>query len=97
MVTAAGATDTFTVRLNSQPSANVSMGLSSSNVAGGTVSPSSLTFTTSNWNQPQTVTVTGVETSSNVSYSIVTAPATSADPNYNGLNAADVSVTNEGT
>ena len=25
---------------------------------------------------------------------IVTAPAVSADPNYNGLNAADVSVTN---
>ena len=29
-----------------------------------------------------------------VAYTIVTAPAASTDPNYNGLNAADVSVTN---
>ena len=29
-----------------------------------------------------------------IAYTIVTAPATSADPSYNGLNAADVAVTN---
>ena len=30
----------------------------------------------------------------NIAYTIVTAPATSADPNYNNMKAADVSVTN---
>ena len=57
----------------------------------------SLTFTTANWNVPQTVTVTGVDDAvddGDMAYTIVTAPATSTDPNYNGLNAADVSVTN---
>ena len=33
----------------------------------------------------------------NVLYTIATAAATSADLNYNGLNAADVSVTNNNT
>ena len=45
----------------------------------------------------QTVTVTGVDdawTTATSAYTIVTAAATSADANYNGLNAADVSVTN---
>ena len=57
----------------------------------------SLTFTPANWNTPQTVTVTGVDDAvddGDVAYTIVTAAATSADANYNGLNAADVSVTN---
>ena len=46
---------------------------------------------------PQTVTVTGVDDSvddGNIAYTIVTAPAISTDPNYSGLDAADVSVTN---
>ena len=30
----------------------------------------------------------------NVAYTIVTAPAISADPNYNGMDAADVALTN---
>ena len=59
--TEAGGTATFTVVLTSQPTASVTMGLSSSNTAEGTVSPSSLTFTSANWNTAQTVTVTGVD------------------------------------
>ena len=45
----------------------------------------------------QTVTVTGVDDAlddGDVAYTIVTAAATSADAIYNGLNAADVAVTN---
>jgi hypothetical protein len=96
---AAGAqhTATFTIVLNSQPTANVTIGLSSSNTNEGTVSPSSVTFTTSNWNSAQTVTVTGVDDNvadGNQAYSIVTAQATSADNNYNVINPPDVSVTN---
>ena len=43
------------------------------------------------------MTVTGVNDAvvdGNVAYTIVTAAATSTDPNYNGLNASDVTVTN---
>ncbi len=92
-----GAQATFAVQLNTQPTANVTIGLTSSNLAEGTVSPPSLTFTTGNWSTPQTVTVTGVNDLSvdgNIPYTIITAPATSTDGNYNNLNAADVSVTN---
>ncbi|MFN7982973.1 MAG: hypothetical protein U0Q11_14030 [Vicinamibacterales bacterium] len=95
--TEAGGTATFTIVLTSQPTANVTVGLTSSNTAEGTVSPSSVTFTSANWNTPQTVTVTGVDdflVDGAVAYTVVTAAATSADTNYNGLNPSDVSVTN---
>jgi len=92
-----GQSDVFTVRLLSQPSADVTINLSSSDTSEGTIVPSSLTFTTTNWNQTQSVTVTGVDdllADGNVVYQVVTAPAVSADPGYNGLDAADVTVTN---
>ncbi|MFN8634512.1 MAG: hypothetical protein U0893_11700 [Chloroflexota bacterium] len=95
--TEAGGTAQFTVKLNSQPTANVIIGLSSSDTTEGTVSPSSLTFTPANWSTPQTVTVTGVDDAvvdGPIAYTIVTAPAVSTDPSYNGLNPSDVSVTN---
>ena len=58
-----GTTATFKVALKSAPSANVTVNVTSSNNSEGTVSPSSLTFTTNNWNTAQTVTVTGVDDS----------------------------------
>jgi len=95
--TEAGGTATFTVVLNSQPSANVTIGLSSNDTSEGTVSPASLVFTSVNWNSSQLVTVTGVNDDADdgdVVYSIITAAASSSDAKYNGLNAADVNVTN---
>ena len=83
-----GGTATFTVVLNSQPTADVTIALSSSDTTEGTVAPASLTFTAANWNAPQTVTVTGVDDcvdDGDVAYTIVTAAATSADANYNGI------------
>jgi hypothetical protein len=97
VTTEAGGTDTFTVVLDSQPSSNVTVGLSSDDSSEGTVAPSSLTFTPANWNTPQTATVTGVDDfiiDGNVAYNIVTAAATSSDANYNGINSSDVAVTN---
>ena len=44
--TEAGGTATFTVVLNTQPTADVTIALSSSDTAEGTVVPASLTFTT---------------------------------------------------
>jgi len=57
--TEAGGTATFTVVLDSQPTEDATIGLSSSDTTEGTVSPAILTFTPVNWNVPQEVTVTG--------------------------------------
>jgi hypothetical protein len=95
--TEAGGTATFTVALNSEPPANVTVGISSSNTAEATVSPASLTFTPVNWASPQTVTVTGVDDDlddGNLNVQIVTSTASSTDPIYNGLNPANANVTN---
>ncbi|HEX3359121.1 MAG TPA: hypothetical protein VHS31_19235, partial [Tepidisphaeraceae bacterium] len=76
---------------------DVTINLSSSDTTEGTVSPSSLTFNSGDWNLDQTVTITGVDdfvVDSNVVYTIVTSVATSSDPNYSGLNPPDVSVLN---
>ena len=102
MTTEAGGTATFTVVLNTPPMANVIIGVSSNEPSEGTVSPTTLTFTpgmtgvTGDWNQPQTVTVTGVDDMApddDQTYTI-TLTASSADLNYDGIDLADVSVTN---
>ncbi|MEG3657397.1 Calx-beta domain-containing protein, partial [Arenibacter palladensis] len=98
--TEAGGTATFTLVLDSQPMANVTIPLSSSNTAEGTISVPNVVFTPGNWNLAQTVTVTGVDdmvADGNVAYNIVTGNVTSSDTNYNALtaaNVADVAVTN---
>ena len=55
-----GSTATYTVKLGSCPSSNVTVAVASSDTDEATVNKSSLTFTTSNWNTAQTVTVSGV-------------------------------------
>src|SRR5438093_213357 len=80
--TEGGGTATFTIALATQPTANVTIGLSWSDLTEGTVAPASLTFTPANWNTAQTVTVTGVDdfaVDGAVAYTIVTAAATSTD------------------
>ena len=47
----------FSVVLTSEPSADVTVDLSSSNTLEGTVSPASVTFTSANWDTAQTVTI----------------------------------------
>ncbi len=95
-----GTTATFTIDLGTQPIADVSIGLSSSNVAEGVVTPASLVFDSVNYNIPQTVTITGVDDAAspmvdgNIAYSVITAPAVSNDRSYSGLDATDVAITN---
>src|SRR6185295_11844680 len=60
VTTEGGGQATFTVVLNSQPTANVTIAISSSKTTEGTVSPATLTFTPTNYKSAQTVTVTGV-------------------------------------
>jgi hypothetical protein len=95
--TEVGGTATFTVRLNSEPTNNVSIPVSSSDTSEGTVSTGTLTFTSANWDSNQTVTVTGVNDDvddGNIEYSAILSAATSSDSNYNGLDPNNVSVTN---
>jgi len=94
--TEAGGTATFTVVLTSEPTADVTIGLSSDDIGEGAV-PASVTVAPGDWNSPQSVTVTGVDDDvidGDQAYTIITAAATSTDPNYNGIDPADVSVTN---
>ncbi len=98
ITTEIGGQASFTVVLATQPSANVTIGISSSNTNEATVNVNALTFTGANWNVPQTVMVTGADDSvddDDISYVIVLAPASSTDPNYSGLGATNVTITNQ--
>jgi hypothetical protein len=97
--TEAGGQATFTVRLNTVPTQPVTIALASSDTTEGTVSPASLTFAADATavNTPQTVTVTGVQDAivdGSIVYAIVTGAAASGDLAYQGLDPADVAVTN---
>jgi len=84
-----GTSDTYTVVLTAEPTASVTV-----TPSGGTdvnVSPTTLTFSTANWDTPQTVTVTWDEASG--SSATVTNTATSSDSGYNGISISSVTVT----
>ena len=91
-----GGQATFSVQLNRQPTADVTIYFSSSNTVAGTLSVSSLTFTSENWNTAQTVTITGGNDylCGNTTYTINFTSVVSADPDYNGLTAPSITVTN---
>ncbi|MCM8766958.1 MAG: carboxypeptidase-like regulatory domain-containing protein [Candidatus Omnitrophica bacterium] len=85
----------FTVKLATQPTSDVTINIVSGNTSEGIVSPDSLTFTPNNWNIEQTVTVTPVDDNvvdGDKTY-LITLTASSADQNYNGK-TVNVSVTN---
>lgn len=96
-----GTTDTFTVRLRSQPTANVTISVSSSNTGYATVTPSGLTFTPLNWDTSRTITARGVDHMGTtprgaVSFHVSFGGATSSDGNYSGTRPQNVSGTNTG-
>jgi hypothetical protein len=97
--TTPGTSATFTIQLTSQPSANVTISLTSDTPGAGTVAPDSVTFTSATgpggWDTPQTVTVTGA--AGNAAYNIITSDASAPGETtgYNGYsNVADVACTN---
>ena len=79
----------FSMRLRSQPLADVSFTVSTSNASEGVVSPTGFLFTPSNWMTPQPATLTGVSgpTGSDVAYDVIFGAATSTDPRYQGVPA----------
>lgn len=95
-VSETGTTDTFTVVLNGEPTANVTVDFVSSDITQGTVSPASVTFAPIDWQVPRTVTVTGVDDAcpdGDILFNIVTS-ITTTDPVYSAVNPTDVLVTN---
>src|SRR5262249_37458371 len=93
----AGGTAEFTVKLDSEPVADVTIPGASGDATEGIASVANLTFTAANWNVPQTVTVTGQQdqvADGSIAYDVVLGAATSSDPHYAGMDAADVAVTN---
>ncbi|MEL0229263.1 MAG: hypothetical protein VXA56_06665, partial [Deltaproteobacteria bacterium] len=91
------ASSTFTVKLSTEPTADVTMTYYSSDTSEGTVSGSSLVFSSDNYSTAQTITVTGVDDSSGDGdqyYQVVLMPVTSSDTNYNGADPQDIAFTN---
>jgi hypothetical protein len=92
-----GGLASFTMRLNTQPSANVTVTLLSTDNTEGTASPTSVSFTNLTWNIPQIITATGVNDDvddGDQTYIIQTDPAASSDIDYDNVNPADVTVVN---
>ena len=77
--------DTYTVRLNTQPSHNVVISVSSSDNGAAAVSPSSRTFTSTNWSTAQTFTVTAQsDADADNETATISHSAASTDTSYNG-------------
>lgn len=87
--------DEFTVVLTKAPLSNVVFSVASSNTNEATVSPTTLTFTTENWNEAQTVVVTGVDDAvvRNDSAVITISVHESSNALWTGLSAQTVDVT----
>ena len=90
-----GGSATYTVVLDTQPSGPVTVEPSASGAEGVTISPSSLRFTPSNWNRPQTVTVRAGQDDDVMDHVTVTVghAVTGAEGSgYESATAADVDV-----
>lgn len=95
--TEAGGTATFTVVLESKPTADVEITATSDDATEGQVTSNTLTFTPANWDTPQTVTITGQDDNiddGNQNYNIDVA-VNSADGNYGSAFDTSVALINE--
>jgi predicted extracellular nuclease len=92
-VTEDGATDTYTIVLNTQPTADVIVTIIPDSQT--TTSITALTFTPDNWNISQTVTVTAVDDDlvEGTHSSIINHSVVSSDTNYDGINIGSVTAT----
>ena len=84
----------FSVKLGAPPTSEVQIDFSSSNINEGVVSQT-LTFSSLNWNQPQEVSVTGVDdlipiADGAVDFQIYISSILSTDQYYNQLNPSDI-------
>jgi len=96
-VSETGSSTSFTIKLESQPTASVNIELTSGDITEGLISPSSLLFDDNNWDNEQTVTVTGVDDNNadgNQTFQILFSSIVSEDPRYANIAPAALSVLN---
>ena len=86
--------DSYTVVLDSQPTANVTVTVAGHAGTDVTPSPTTLTFTPTNWGTAQTVTVTAGDDADTANDAVtLTHSAASTDSEYQGITIAGVAVT----
>lgn len=91
-VSEAGVTDSLSVKLLAQPTANVIVYITPNGELSR--SPSSLTFTSANWSTAQTVTISALDDAQieGTHTGIVSFATSSSDSRYNGLTIASITV-----
>ena len=90
-------TATFIVVLTSQPIADVNVALTGVDATEDSLSSSSLTFTSADWNKPQTVTVTGLDDGiidGDITHTVTATTSSAGDANYNAGLTGSVQITN---
>jgi hypothetical protein len=96
-VSEGGTTDIFTVSLTSQPATNVVLLITSGDTGEVIVTPPTLTFTSADWDAPQTVIVRGVDDAlddgDQVTDVTIAVLAVVSDDAYDGVPSYVVSVT----
>ncbi len=91
-----GGSGTYTVKLNLQPTSDVVINVTKSGSTDVTVSPATLTFTTSNWSTAQTVTVAAAQDADAVDDAAAISHAVDASRSaneYDNVSIAGVAVT----
>ena len=89
-----GEDETYTVVLDSEPTADVTVDVGGTTDTDVSVNPSSLTFTSGDWNSAKTVTVTAAQDTDSDNDSVtLTHTVTSSDTLYEGISADSVDVT----
>lgn len=90
-----GTSSSFTVRLNTEPQADVEIRITSEDANIATIDTSSIVFTDTTWNTPVTVNVTAVEdsetTDQNTTLNVQVYQ--SLDPDYNSLSDQTINIT----
>ncbi len=88
-----GGSGTYTVVLDSQPTASVTVTPLNPDTAAAGITPAMVTFTTGNWQTPQTFTVTGVQDNDFADETVtVRKQITTADAKYTALGTSSVTV-----
>ncbi|EDN72222.1 hypothetical protein BGS_0343 [Beggiatoa sp. SS] len=89
-------TASFTIRLNTQPTANVTINSISASNAECSVSPTSTTIANTDWNTGTSFTVTAQDDNvidGNQTCTIQIGTSTNSDTDYNVLDPTDITVT----
>ena len=87
-----GGTDTYTIKLDTEPTGNVKVTINDPSNTDVTADPDILTFTPDNWDEPQTVTVTAQE-DDDAADDAATVTHTVSGADYGSVTAANVTIT----